>query len=48
MEKVNNDKLEKISGGGVSWIAIGLGISALVVFISGIIEGYTNPGSCGC
>lgn len=48
MEKIDNDQLEKISGGGISWVAISLGITAFVVFLSGVIEGYTNPGSCGC
>lgn len=46
IEIVNNNKLEKISGGGVEWFGVGLGIVTLVVFISGIIEGYTNPGRC--
>lgn len=48
MKKIEDDKLEKISGGGIHWAAIGLGIAAIVVFLSGVIEGYTNPGSCGC
>ena len=46
IEKISNKDLENISGGGVQWFAIGLGVAALVVFISGIIEGYTNPGRC--
>lgn len=46
IKKVSNEDLDKISGGGVEWFAVGLGIVTLIVFISGIIEGYTNPGRC--
>ena len=46
IEKVSDEKLEKISGGGIEWFGIGMGIATIVVFISGIIEGYTNPGRC--
>jgi hypothetical protein len=46
IEKITDENLEKISGGGVQWFALGLGIATLVIFISGIIEGYTNPGRC--
>lgn len=45
---VDKSNLEKIVGGGASWLLIGLGVSALVVFLSGVFEGYTNPGRCGC
>lgn len=46
IKKVNNSELERISGGGVEWFAVGLGIATFVIFVSGIIEGYTNPGRC--
>lgn len=46
IKKINESELEKISGGGIEWFAVGVGITTLVVFISGIIEGYTNPGRC--
>ena len=46
IEKIENDKLEKISGGSVEWLGIGLAIAAVVVFLSGVIEGITNPGRC--
>ena len=42
IRKIKKDELEKLSGGGVEWFGVGLGIVTLVVFISGIIEGYTN------
>lgn len=46
IKKISDEKLEKISGGGIEWLGIGVGIATLIVFISGIIEGYTNPGRC--
>ena len=46
IRKIKKDELEKLYGGGVEWFGVGLGIVTLVVFISGIIEGYTNPGRC--
>lgn len=46
MNRISDNELDKLSGGGVEWFAIGFGIMTLAVFISGIIEGYTNPGRC--
>ena len=47
MEKINEEKLEKIKGGeGVSAVFIGVAVAAALVFISGIIEGITNPERC--
>lgn len=46
IERLSNDKLEKISGGGVEWLGVGLAIAAVVIFLAGVIEGYTNPGRC--
>lgn len=46
IERISDDKLDKISGGGVEWLGVGLAIAAIVVFLAGVIEGYTNPGRC--
>lgn len=47
MVKINDEKLEKIKGGeGVSVVFIGVAIAAALVFISGVIEGITNPERC--
>ena len=46
IKKISDDRLSSITGGGIEWLGIGLAIAAIVVFISGIIEGYTNPGRC--
>lgn len=47
MVKLNEEKLEKIKGGeGVSAVFIGVAVAAAIVFISGVIEGITNPERC--
>ena len=50
MIKINKlDDLEQmnISGGAVPFIWIGIGISALLIFISGIVDGIVSPKECG-
>lgn len=45
MQKIKKKELENITGGEVSvWVYVVT--SAIAVFISGIIEGYTHPKSC--
>ena len=47
MKVVENDKLEKVKGGeGIAAVWIGLAVTAIVIFISGVIEGITNPERC--
>jgi len=46
MKKLENKELEKINGGELSVMAV-LGITALAVFIAGIIDGIVNPRKCG-
>lgn len=45
MEEVKKRELENITGGFSVWM--GVGIAALVVFLSGVLEGITNPDKCG-
>lgn len=45
MQKIKTNELEKVKGGQISFLAA-VGISALVVFVSGIIEGITSPRKC--
>ncbi len=47
MTIISDEKLEKIKGGGSAAIWIGLGVTALIVFLSGVIDGFTNPKGCG-
>lgn len=47
MKVVENNELEKIKGGEVmTAVWIGLAVTAIVIFISGVIEGITNPERC--
>lgn len=46
MVRLNDEKLERITGGGIEWLGICLIVVAVVVFLAGVIEGYTNPGRC--
>ncbi len=48
MIKLNENELNNIEGGMTvtAGIGIGLAISSIVVFLSGIIKGYTNPEVC--
>lgn len=43
MRNLDNRELEKINGGSV-WT--GIAIAAIIVFLSGVLEGFTNPGGC--
>lgn len=45
MIELNNEHLSSIKGGGFN-LGIILGVGALVVFIIGILDGYTNPTKC--
>ena len=45
MIQIENNELVQIMGGNS--ILIGVAVAAIVVFISGVIEGITNPGRCG-
>lgn len=44
MEKLNNIELDNINGGGAGWIIAG--IAAGIIFIIGVISGYSNPNKC--
>ena len=44
MQRMDNNSLGKINGGFSVWT--GLAIAAIVVFIAGILEGFTNPKEC--
>lgn len=46
IKQLKNAELEKIQGGEVATIWVALGISSLVIFICGVIEGITNPTRC--
>ena len=45
MKYLNDVEMKKIIGGGMSLFGI-LGISSLVTFLSGIIDGFVRPLKC--
>ena len=48
MSRINVEELEKIKGGeGVAAVWIGIAVASALIFISGIIQGITNPSKCG-
>ena len=44
MRYLNNESLEGITGGLSTWAAIG--ISAIVIFLAGVIDGIVHPNKC--
>ncbi len=46
MQNIDNKEMEKITG-GADLAGIALVVTAIVIFISGFINGYTNPERCG-
>lgn len=45
--KVEDQQLEKITGGAVPYVWIGIAIAAAIIFLSGVIDGIANPKECG-
>ena len=45
--KLEEQQLEKIKGGTVPYVWIGIAVATLLVFLSGVIDGITNPKECG-
>lgn len=46
IKNIETNELEKIKGGASISVLTGVVIAAIVVFISGVIEGITNPERC--
>ena len=47
IEKLNEQQLENIKGGAVPYVWIGIAVATLLIFLSGVIDGITNPKECG-
>lgn len=45
MKRLERAELCNVVGGG-NEILIGIAIAAIVIFLSGVIRGYTNPERC--
>ena len=46
IRKIDEKELENIKGGAALSVWTGIAIAAIIIFISGIIEGITNPQKC--
>ena len=44
MKRINDEKLKNINGGMSGWAIAG--ISLLVTFVAGVIDGISRPRSC--
>ena len=46
MNSLSNEALEKTKGGDIGFLG-GVAITAGIVFLVGVIEGFVNPKKCG-
>ena len=46
MKKIEVDQLEKVKGGATISIWTGVMIATIIIFLSGVVEGITNPERC--
>lgn len=44
MKHLSSKSLERITGGISAWAAIG--ISAIVIFLAGVVDGIVHPNKC--
>lgn len=47
IKKLDEQQLETIKGGSVPYVWIGIAVATLLIFLSGVIDGITNPKECG-
>ena len=45
MNRINEEQLKNIKGGGVNWTLV-TGIAAIASFFMGVIDGLINPQKC--
>ena len=46
ISKISDENLEKIKGGTTISVWTGIAVAAIIIFVSGIIDGLVNPGGC--
>ncbi len=46
MKKIEVNQLDKITGGATLSVGTGVLIATIIIFLSGVIEGITNPERC--
>ena len=49
IKRIQEEQLETIKGGSTTLFTVwtGIAIASIVIFISGVIDGITNPNRCG-
>ena len=47
IKKISSEELNNIKGGTTISVWTGIIYSSIIIFISGLIEGFTNPSKCG-
>lgn len=45
MKKLDTQKMQTVAGGGLNWTLLG-GLAAIITFLTGLFDGYTNPSKC--
>ncbi len=45
MKTLDTQKMQAIEGGALNWGLLG-GLAAIITFLAGIFDGYTNPNKC--
>ena len=46
ISKISDENLGKIKGGNTISVWTGIAVAAVIIFVSGIIDGLINPGGC--
>ena len=48
MKELTKNEMKNIKGGAaISGTVVGIGVSILIAFVVGVINGFTNPEPCG-
>ncbi len=47
LQNIDYKNMEKITGGSSTLAGVALIVTAVIIFLSGVINGYTNPEKCG-
>lgn len=45
MKTLDTQKMQTVEGGGLNWALLG-GLAAIITFLAGLFDGYTNPNKC--
>ncbi len=45
MKTLDIQKMQAVEGGAFNWALLG-GLAAIITFLAGLFDGYTNPNKC--